>query len=127
MFQHCRAAGEEPHLPYWKTSPAETTRTCCSGQALGFCQDFLNTPSQLKFPLSCLAVYKADWDWDGAGKLASRIALEHPTAFNEPPVPAGTWCWQLTTPPGKLDITRGLSHTGEVQGSQLAETNFSQL
>lgn len=85
MFQHCWVAGEEPNLPHWKNSPAETTRTRRSGQALGFCQDFLNIPSQLKFPLSCLAVCKAGWDWDGAGKLASGIALKHQTVFNYPP------------------------------------------
>lgn len=58
----------------------KTTRTRRSGQALGFCQDFLNTPSQLKFPVGCLAVCKAAWE--GAGKLASGIAPKHQTIFN---------------------------------------------
>lgn len=35
--------------------------------------------------------------------------------------------WQHITPPGKLDTAQWLSHTGEVNGSQLAETNSSQL
>jgi len=65
-----------------KTAMQKTTRTCHSGQALGFCQDFLNSPLQLKFPLGCLAVCKAVWDWEGAGKLASGIALKHQTIFN---------------------------------------------
>lgn len=65
-----------------KTAMQKPTRTRHSGQTLGFCQDFLNTPSQLNFPLGCLAVCKANWDWKGAGKLASEIAPKHQTTFN---------------------------------------------
>lgn len=83
MFQHWFFLQEKrPICIAGNGTMWRTTRTRHSGQALGFCQDFLNTPSQLKLPLGCLAASKADWDCEGAGRLASRLSPKHQTRFN---------------------------------------------